>query len=87
VKDEWNKDTQQGWQAFYDNQYVIYASYYYSPNNDVDTIADASRTYNCHGFVWHPDAPVEIGNNVIYFWLDGSYNEVDIEEAEKIVYS
>lgn len=61
-------------------------------------LADATRTYNCHGYAWHISeggSPVvwinqynDAGNpNVYKYWTDGSYIKVCNEaDAEKIHY-
>ncbi|MBL7727727.1 MAG: T9SS type A sorting domain-containing protein [Dinghuibacter sp.] len=60
----------------------------------VTFLADATLTYNCHGYAWHiseggtPNVWINAGtNNLSKYWTDGSYVQVCTEAAaDKIHY-
>lgn len=70
-------------------QYAYYAVHNYGAT----IIAEATKTYNCHGYAWHmveDGIPVCIGLNSFtdenIYWTDGSYVEVDESLATIVSY-
>ncbi len=68
---------------------AAYILQYY--NNRITILSEATRSYNCHGYVWYV---MEGGDNVWIdtpnddeFWDDGSYVQITWAENAKIAFS